>query len=217
MSLFEGNNNDDNWMDEPMPQDNLKEDVVYDAEPITDKVGNLMSTALMNHKTVAQNIKQQILSGAVDPIETYVSLKRMDKVMEATISSQKGDKELKELFKEKVRLSLDGNKSVDMFGANLSLRPTGTTYDFKDCGDQYLNELYKIQEQVKELIKTREEEIKQMLPPDDNKSLGIRSRKTIQEGMPYFGITEDEFEQTIFPATKIQGESIFCIFKEPKH
>lgn len=209
-------NND--WANEPMPDEMIKDDnQVHDAKPMEDKVGNVLSTALMNHKEVAKNIKDILLSGEVDPIELYIGLKRMDKVISLTISSQDGDKEIKEIFKEKVRLALDGGKSVDMFGANLSLRATGTRYDYTDCKDSYLTELYKIQNQVKELIKAREDEIKVVLPAENNKQLGVRSKKWIQEGMPYFGISEDEFEETIFPPVKYQGESIFCTFKDPKH
>ncbi len=209
--------NDTNWFDEPMPNNSMKEDnQTHNAEPMTDKVGNVLGTALMNHKEVAKNIKSILLSGDVDPIELYVGLKRMDKVIALTISSADGDKEIKELFKEKVRMSLDGNKSIDMFGANLSLRATGTRYDFTDCKDTYLVELYKIQKQVAEKIKEREEYIKMVLPAD-SRTLGVRSHKMIQQGMPTFSISDDEFEETIFPCTKIQGESIFCTFKDPKH
>lgn len=206
------------WFNEPMPNDSIKDDnQTHNAEPITNKVSTVLGTALMNHKDVAKNIKEVLLSGDVNPLEVYVGLRRMDNVVALTIGSEKGDKDIKEMMKEKVRVALDGGKSVDMFGANLSLRATGTYYDYKECGDKYLLELYRIQEEVKGLIKQREDEIKTALPPDDNKKLGIRSKKTIQEGMPYFGITEDEFEQVIFPCTKKQGESIFCTFKEPKN
>ncbi len=200
----------------PPPEGMFTDNKTHNAEPIENKVGSLLGTALMNHKDVAKNIKAVLLSGEVEPLELYVGLKRMDKVIALTISSQDGDKEIKELFKEKVRMALDGNKSVDIFGANLSLRATGTSYDYKDCKDSYLLELYKIKKEVDEKIKAREFEIKTALPPDSN-TLGIRSKKIIQEGMPYFGISEDEFEETILPPVKYQGESIFCTFKDPKH
>ncbi len=205
------------WANEPMPQGDIKDNnQTHNAEPIQDKVGHLLGTALMNHKDVANNIKTALLSGEVEPLEVYIGLRRMNKVIELTISSDGGDKEIKELFKEKVRMALNGDKSVDLYGANLSLRATGTRYDFTDCKDTYLAELYKIQKEVAGKIKEREDYIKLVLPAD-SKTLGIRSHKLIQQGMPSFVVSDDEFEETIFPCTKIQGESIFCTFKDPKH
>lgn len=207
-------NND--WANEPIPENTFKDEQVYEAKPIEDKVGNVLGSALMNHKDVAKSIKDVILSGEVEPLELYIGLRRMDKVIKLTISSEDGDKELKSLFREKVALALDGGKSIDMYGANLSIRPTGTRYEFGDCKDSYLNELVKIEAKVKQLIKERQDFIKVVLPPD-SRTLGVRSYKLIQQGMPSFEISEDEFEETIFPCTKMQGESIFCTFKDPKH
>jgi len=207
---------DNDWANEPMPENIFKDEQVYEAKPMEDKVGNVLGSALMNHKDVAKSIKDVILSGEVEPLELYIGLRRMDKVIKLTISSEDGDKELKSLFREKVALALDGGKSVDMYGANLSIRPTGTRYEFGDCKDSYLNELVKIEAQVKQLIKERQDYIKIVLPPD-SRTLGVRSHKMIQQGMPSFAVSDDEFEETIFPCTKIQGESIFCTFKDPKH
>lgn len=179
-------------------------------------LSKFLSIAQVPHEGVAEAIKQQILEGNVNPLEALIALKRMEKVVKLTLDSSEGDKEVRDMLKEAVRTSLDGGKSIDIFGANLRLQATGTWYDFSECQDECLNELYKIQEQVKEAIKQRETEIKAILPPDDNKNLGIRSRVIVQEHMPHFEWVESGVDNTIFPPIKRAGESIICTFKKPK-
>lgn len=173
-----------------------------------------LNMVTLPYEGIAENITEAVVEGHVDPVQMYIALKRMEKVLKLTIDSQDGNKELKEIFKNAVRKSLDGGKSLEMFGANLRMQATGTWYDFSNCNDSVLNELYKIQEQVKELVKTRENEIKALLPPDDNKKLGIRTRTIIQTGFPTFTIDENEWEDVISPPIKNAGESIIVTFKK---
>jgi hypothetical protein len=168
----------------------------------------------VDDKHLIDSIKYQILEGNCNPIEVYLGLKRLSKVVEGTIDGSKGDKELKEIFKNKVREYLGNEKSVTMFGANLSIRPTGTSYDFSECNDEYLNELYRIQSEVKELITVRENEIKAMLPPDDNKKLGIRTKTIVNDKMPSLEWYDHGQDSVIYPPIKKQGESIYVSFKK---
>lgn len=167
-------------------------------------------------ENIAENIIQQVTEGNVDPVQMYLALKKMEKVVKLTIDSSDGNKELREICKDAVRKTLDGGKSVEMFGASLRMQATGTWYDFKGCNDTVLNELYKIQTQVNELIKTREGEIKVLLPAEDNKKLGVRTRTIIQTGFPQFIIDENEWEDVISPPIKNAGESIIVTFKKQK-
>lgn len=175
-----------------------------------------LSMVNLPFENIAEKITTAVTEGHVDPVQMYIVLKRMNKVLELTIDSSKGDKDLKELFKESVRKTLDGGKSVDMFGANLRMQATGTSYDYKECGDKMLNKLYEIQAQVEESIKTRELEIKTLLNPDDNKKLGLRTRTLVQEGMPMYYIDECTWDDVIVPPIKKQGESIIVTFKKQK-
>lgn len=178
------------------------------------KLSPIINFIGVDDKKIVATIKQQLQDGLVNPLEIYLGLKRLDKIIKGTIDGSEGDKELKELFINNVRNQLDGGKNLDIYGANISIRPTGVHYDFTECGDIYLNELYRIQEVVKTSIKQREEEIKAMLPPDDNKTLGIRSRLVVQEHMPHFEFVEHGQDNTIFPPIKRSKESIFVLFKK---
>lgn len=197
------------------------ENTAHNAEPID--YNNKQETGIdkflglynLNHVEVAENLKSQIREGHINPIQAYIALRRIEAMTKLTISSEGGDKEMKEFFKEEVAKALDGGKSVDMFGANLSIRPTGTSYDYSECGDDYLNKLYRIEKEIKEAIKQRETEIKTMLPPDTNK-LGIQSRTVVQEVMPSFEWVESGHDNTITAPIKRQGSSIFCTFKKQK-
>lgn len=172
-----------------------------------------LGVAQASHVDVAKRIMHEVEEGNVNPIEILLALKRMHKVLELTISSEKGNKELKESFKTAVANALDKASSVTMFGATLSIRPTGIKYLYEDCKDSYLNAWYEIAETAKANIKQREAEIKAMLPPDNNKDLGIRSRTLIQSNLPYIAFSDDEFEEKVYPPIKKAGESIFVTFK----
>lgn len=175
-----------------------------------------LNVASIDHTQLVDAVKFQVTEGNVDPVQAFITLKRMAKIVELTLDSQKGDKELRQIFKDSVAKSLDGGKSVDMFGANLRLQATGTWYDYTTCQDTYLNECVRIRDLLDEAIKTREAELKAILPPDDNKTLGIRSRTIVQEVMPSFEWVACGEDNVVFPAVKNAGESIICTFKKNK-
>lgn len=195
------------------------ENTTHNAEPIDGNskpetgIDKFLGLYTMNQIEIADKLKTEIKEGNINPIQAYVALRRIEAMTKLTISSDGGDKEMKEVFRSAVEKALDGGKSVDMFGANLAIRPTGTSYDFTECGDEYLNELYRIQNEIKIAVKQREDEIKAMLPPDSNK-IGIQTRAIIQEVMPHFEWVESGQENVITPCIKRQGSSIFCTFKK---
>ena len=179
-------------------------------------LAKFLGIAQVSHEGVAEAIKQQIVEGHVNPLEVLIALKRMQKVIESTIDGSKGDKEVKEVLYNAVQKSLDGGKSIDVFGANLRIQDTGVRYDYTECNDKYLNALYEIQKTVAENIKQREEEIKALLPPEDNKKLGVRSRLIVQEYMPHLEFLECGEDNTIFPPIRRASSSIICTFKKQK-
>lgn len=212
------------WWEEPLPVEEELEDIIHNAKPYNpsesddDQMTGLkkfMNIATVPHENVAKEISELIRNGHADAIQIFIALKRVGKINELCLDSQKGDKELRDTILNKVKMALDGGKSLDIYGANLRIQATGINYDFSECNDSVLNEMYKIQEQLKGWIKQREEFIKVTLPPDTNK-LGIQSKKIIQEGVPSLIWSEDEFEEVIFPAIKRAGESVICTFKKEK-
>lgn len=175
-----------------------------------------MNISLVAHDDVAKEFAWQVKQGVIDPIQAFIALKRIGKINELCLDSEKGDKELKELILNAVRKSLDGGKSLDIFGANLRIQNTGIKYDYSQCGDSYLNALYKIKEEVDAAIKARENVIKTELPAEDNKNLGVRTKKVVHDKFPFFEWREDEVVESINPPVKLSGESVICTFKKNK-
>jgi hypothetical protein len=177
-----------------------------------DKFINLSS---ISQTALAKELKIKLLGGEISPLQTYVALRRIQAMVELTIDSSKGDKDLKEFFKKEVSKALDSGKSIEVFGASLAVRNTGTRHVFTECGDTVLNEMERIHAELTERIKARKETIKGYFSETTkNSKLGIVSKKVIQEGIPTLEWSEDEFEETIFPHVTYGGESIFCTFKQ---
>ena len=212
------------WWEEPIPaqeeETTNEAETVFDAELIDEEqltgIQKFMNISVIPHDNVAKEIAHQVKEGIVDPIQVYIALKRVAKIEELCLDSQKGDKELREIILNKVRQSLNGGKNIDMYGANLRIQATGTRYEFENCGDSVLNKLMEIEKEVKARIKQRQDFIKVTLPPDDTKSLNNKNKKVIQEGVTSLVWSDDEFEETIFPAIKLAGESVICTFKKEK-
>lgn len=212
------------WWEEPIPAQDEETtgeaETVFDAELIDEEqltgIQKFMNISVIPHDNVAKEIAHQVKEGIIDPIQVYIALKRVAKIEEICLDSQKGDKELREIILNKVRQSLNGGKNIDMYGANLRIQATGTRYEFDNCGDSVLNKLLEIEKEVKARIKQRQDLIKVVLPPDDTKALKIRSHKLLQQGMPSLEWSDDEWDENIFPAIKLAGESVICTFKKEK-
>lgn len=178
-------------------------------------ISKFINLATISQQSLAKEMKVALLEGTIDPLQSYVALRRIQAMVELTVDSSKGDKELKQFFKDKIHQSLDGGKSVEVFGASLAIRNTGTRHVFTECNDTVLNEMERIHAELTERIKQRKEEIKAFFPESvKNKTLGIVSRTIIQKGVPTLEWSEDEFEETIFPHVTYGGESVFCTFKQ---
>ncbi len=139
-------------------------------------------------KDIIQDTSDKILNGEVNAAHAGVVIKRMAKIAEEILKN----KAVKDaIYKETEKYIQGGEKNI--FGASISISPTYTFYDFKDCGHVQLNELYSIQEQVKECIKNIEDELKLMVSTkstliNTDGILGIKdtSKEVVINGMPYF-------------------------------
>lgn len=141
-------------------------------------------------KDIITDIADKILSGEVNPAHAGVVIKRMAKISEEVLKI----KPVKDaIFKETEKYIKGGQK--DIFGASISIAPTYTAYDFKECGHTVLNELYKIQEQVEEEIKIIEDELKLMIP----------TKETMQNVEGQFGIKDTSKDVVI----KLMPELVF--------
>lgn len=178
-------------------------------------ISKFINLASISQTSLAKEMKVALLEGTIDPLQSYIALRRIQAMVELTVDSAKGDKELKQFFKDKIHVSLDGGKAVEAFGASLSIRNTGTRHVFTECNDSVLNEMEKIHAELTLRIKERKEEIKAFFPDSlRTRSIGVLSKTIIQKGVPTLEWSEDEFEETIFPHVTYGGESVFCTFKQ---
>lgn len=184
---------------------------IHNAELVEQQVKPVLALFNTPIDGIVENIKYNIKEGHTDTIEMMLSLKKLEKIAELV----KEDAEIKEIFKEHTQKVLDGNKTLTIYGANLTVRAVHTSYDFSECGDSVLAQLYIIQSTVKEQIKQREDEIKAMFPNTTTK-LGIQKRVIIQQGVPELSISDDEFEETIYPPIKRQKDGVVISFKKQK-
>lgn len=112
--------------------------------------------------------KEVIKEGKVNPLEAFTVLKRMQKIPEEVFK----DKEVKDLALNEARKHLSGSrKSFEAYSAQISIAATYTAYDFSGCGDPVLDELYKIQTQIKAFIKEREDALKELIKESSSTSM----------------------------------------------
>jgi hypothetical protein len=110
---------------------------------------------------------------------------------------------------EKYAGELKGStKSVQLYSASMSISPTYTYYDFSQCGHEILDELYKIQEHCKEMIKQVEDELKTIPPASEKVELefGLKQdgKDIVFAKMPVLQWTDYGVIGTVHAPRKIQ-------------
>lgn len=161
----------------------------------------------VNHNLVSGNLVEALKSGQLNPIQFHLSLKRMEKIIELVGKNTAA----KDVIVEEVRKNLSGNiKSVKMYGATLSVASTYTWYDFTNCGDIYLTRLKEIEEEIKALVKNREDELKLLIPKDG--FLGIATATKVIDRMPSLEWTDLGQDCVVTPPVKIQKEGVKVSF-----
>lgn len=172
-------------------------------------VNNLLDVrANFDCKSLIANIKENIIGGNISALEGAVVLKRMAKVSEEVLKDDTIKKmAMTEL--EKYAGELKGaTKSVNLYSASMSISPTYTFYDFSQCGHEVLDQLYKIQEHCKEMIKQIEEEVK-TIPSTENKTqleFGIENtgREMVFSKMPSLQWEDYGVIGNVQPPRKVQ-------------
>lgn len=142
--------------------------------PVRATQGFVDSGISLNSEDYIANIKLSLKEGYIDPIKAAVVLKRMAKIAEEVNK----DEEIKSIILNAFDKHLTGSrKSVEIYNANIVKAATYTFYDFKGCGDDVLDELYKIEKEVKMWIKAHEEELKKFILDEKKQSsaFGVES------------------------------------------
>lgn len=114
-------------------------------------------------KSLITNITEQVINGNVNPLEAHVILKRMAKVSEEVLKNET----IKKMALTEAEKYLSGSKKTfEQYSSKITIQSVYTYYEFEECGHEVLDELYKIQELIKEQIKVLEEGLKTIIPSE---------------------------------------------------
>jgi hypothetical protein len=122
----------------------------------TTNILSLFQTDKAQRFSFVRDVINRILVGDADPIKVHLQVKAMEEIIkEITSDPQYRDALLDESAKY--------GKSFERYNGKFSIKETGTRYDYSECGDTELLELYEKKAELDAKIKVREAFIK-MLP-----------------------------------------------------
>lgn len=162
-------------------------------------IANVITT--FDAKSYIDKIITSIKSGNINPLSAFTIVKRMAKVSEEILK----DKEVKKLAIDEANKYLGGNqKTFQLHGATISKAATYTWYDFSECNHPVLDELYKIQNEVKDRIKLLEDELKLLIVPETKQAtlgVGMDTKSIVVESIPFLKWEQTE-DQVVVHAPK---------------
>lgn len=149
----------------------------------TTNILGLFQTDKAQRFSFVRDVINRILVGDADPIKVHLQVKAMEEIIkEITSDPQYRDALLDESTKH--------GKTFERYNGKFSIKEVGTRYDYSQCGDPELAELYEKKAQLDAKIKVREAFIK-MLPV---------------EGIDI--VTEDGELRKIYPPAKSSTTSV---------
>ena len=156
------------------------------------------------------SIKDRVYAGELDAVDVGIALKKMKKLEEELFE----DKVFKSHIYDETKKSFEG-KTCIKYGASISERATSTYYDFKITEDPIWLALNEIQEQVKSMLKTREEGLKAMIP-DEKIRLGIvnNNRNEIIEGIPKLIMDDTRNGEVVTIKPPIKYQSVGLVYSK---
>lgn len=114
-------------------------------------------------------VKDLVRAGVVDNAYIAVSFKKISDIYDEV----RKDKDIKEILENSLRPYAEDKANPVLLGYILSERATRTWYDFSECGHPVYDELCKLEEQIKEMKKQLEEQLKALIPKTTQYSFGI--------------------------------------------
>ena len=122
----------------------------------TTSILSLFQTDKAQRFSFVRDVINRILVGDADPIKVHLQVKAMEEIIkEITSDPQYRDALLDESTKY--------GKTFERYNGKFSIKETGTRYDYSQCRDTELAELYEKKAELDAKIKAREAFIK-MLP-----------------------------------------------------
>lgn len=105
-------------------------------------------------ESIRHEIANSVINGDINPIRPYANMKFLEKVFSG---DDKKDNGLSHLIKSYVVDELEKDKlKTEYYGFKVSVSETGARWDFSNCNDSKLEELYEQQKELKEKITARE-------------------------------------------------------------
>lgn len=134
----------------------------------------------MNVSTMSEQIVERIKEGSVNSALIGVVLKKFSKLLDEVNK----DKEAKEIIFKETEKYKDGNKkTIELYGAKITIGSVRTWWEYHDCQDPLWDALDSIEKQIKEFKKQREKEL-QATVPAVNEIFGIPTKTLVIEQLP---------------------------------
>lgn len=114
---------------------------------------------LTDPRTVSEYARQAVAAitgGEVDPLTAYVNINKIKKVVEEVGK----DPEVTRTIVDYIGQRGDAREGLTVGDCKAQVCEAGVTYDFSECGDPQLADLYAEADAIKERIKTRENFLK---------------------------------------------------------
>ncbi len=164
----------------------------------SEKLSLLISdgAALPKAKELVPALQQSILDGNNNPLKTIMFFKKMGKIAEELIKGENGKKIQFELEQEFIKYNEKGSTAL-AFG-NKIVQSNRKYFDFSECNDPIWDKLTEIQNKTKELLKTREAELK------------------LKANAPAFGVSETSIDVPYIPKLILHPNTDLAFINPPK-
>lgn len=126
--------------------------------------------------TYIESVKKSILDGFTEPLKIAKQLKTFEEI----VKQLRDDKEIKMMIENET--DKYSEKTIDLFGAKFT-KQERASYDYSECNDSDLHEMYERLAELKAQIKEREEFLKHVPDGFVNSNTGelvTKPTKTIQ-------------------------------------
>lgn len=125
----------------------------------------LFDTTKAQRESFVQSVVDSIENGEISALKVHIQLKSIEGIINSLTNIDPKKNKLSNLAKTYNRLLLDeaeqyGAKEFTFHGATISIRETGSKYDFSVCNDRKWEHLKVYESEVSEKRKQREEELK---------------------------------------------------------
>lgn len=104
------------------------------------------------NKEQRSSFVRQIINGALDGNVNMLKLHKQMKAMEEIVKNVLADDSYRDMLLDEAQKH---GKSFDYLGEKWSIKEAGVRYDFSDCADPILNDLFEEQKSIEEQIESR--------------------------------------------------------------